>query len=87
MTLSPTRLLAALSLALTAIGTQAGQLTVYSSAGADVLIIYADKFAKSHPGIKVNWVRDSTGIMQAKLMAEKTTPAPTWCLATPSPTW
>ena len=74
MTLSPTRLLAALSLALTAIGTQAGQLTVYSSAGADVLKIYADQFAKSHPAIKVNWVRDSTGIMQAKLMAEKDNP-------------
>ena len=74
MTRSPKRLLGALSLALSALGAQAGQLTVYSSAGADVLKIYADQFAKSHPTIKVNWVRDSTGIMQAKLLAEKDNP-------------
>ena len=66
--------LAALWLALAAAGAQAGQLTAYSSAGADVLKIYADQFAKSHPSIKVNWVRDSTGILQAKLMAEKDNP-------------
>lgn len=52
----------------------AGELTVYSSAGADVLKVYADLFAKSHPAIKVNWVRDSTGILQAKLIAEKDNP-------------
>ena len=68
------RQLAALWLALAAIGAHAGQLTVYSSASADTLKIYADQFAKSHPSIKVNWVRDSTGILQAKLMAEKDNP-------------
>ena len=47
---------------------------MYPSAGAHVLKIYADQFAKTHPGIKVNWVRDSTGILQAKLMAEKDNP-------------
>jgi iron(III) transport system substrate-binding protein len=74
MLFQSTRLIGALSLALAALGAQAGQLTVYSSAGADVLKIYADQFAKSHPNIKVNWVRDSTGIMQARLMAEKDNP-------------
>ena len=64
----------ALFLSAAALAAQAGQLTAYSSASADTLKLYADQFAKSHPNIKVNWVRDSTGIMQAKLMAEKDNP-------------
>ena len=74
MNSTPSRLIGALSLSLAALSVQASQLTVYSSAGADVLKIYADQFAKAHPAIKVNWVRDSTGILQAKLMAEKDNP-------------
>ena len=61
----------ALLLALAATGVQAGALTVYSSADADVLKIYADEFQRAHPAIKVEWVRDSTGIIQSRLMTEK----------------
>ena len=74
MMFKSTRLLGALLLGATALTAQAGQLTAYSSASADTLKLYADQFAKSHPNIKVNWVRDSTGIMQARLMAEKDNP-------------
>ena len=68
------RLMGALFLASAALTAQAGQLTAYSSASADTLKLYADQFAKSHPNIKVNWVRDSTGIITAKLLAEKARP-------------
>ena len=74
MLFQSTRLMGALFLVAAALTAQAGQLTAYSSASADTLKLYADQFAKSHPNIKVNWVRDSTGIMQARLMAEKDNP-------------
>lgn len=53
---------------------QAGELTIYSSVEADNLKVFSDRFAKAHPSIKINWVRDSTGIIQARLMAEKDNP-------------
>jgi len=52
----------------------AGQLTIYSSVEADNLKVFAERFAAAHPGIRINWVRDSTGIIQARLMAEKDNP-------------
>lgn len=53
---------------------QAGQLTIYSSVEGDNLKVFSERFAKAHPDIKINWVRDSTGIIQARLMAEKDNP-------------
>ncbi len=53
---------------------QAGELTIYSSVEADNLKIFSEAFAKAHPSIKVNWVRDSTGIIQARAVAEKDNP-------------
>jgi iron(III) transport system substrate-binding protein len=53
---------------------QAGELTIYSSVEADNLKIFSESFSKVHPGIKINWVRNSTGIIQARLMAEKDNP-------------
>lgn len=53
---------------------QAGELTIYSSVEADNLKVFSERFSKAHPTIKVNWVRDSTGIIQARLMAEKDNP-------------
>ncbi len=53
---------------------QAGELTIYSSVEGDNLKVFSERFSKAHPDIKVNWVRDSTGIIQARLMAEKDTP-------------
>jgi iron(III) transport system substrate-binding protein len=50
------------------------ELTVYTSIEAVDLDRYKATFEKSHPDIKINWVRDSTGVMTAKLLAEKDNP-------------
>jgi len=52
----------------------AGELLVYSSTDADNLKYYMDEFQKANPDIKVNVVRESTGTMAAKLLAEKDNP-------------
>ena len=52
----------------------AGELLVYSSTDADNLKYYMDEFQKDNPDIKVNVVRESTGTMAAKMMAEKDNP-------------
>ena len=52
----------------------AGEITVYAAVEADNLKVFGDAFAKAHPSIKVNWVRDSTGIIHARLLAEKDNP-------------
>lgn len=52
----------------------AAELTVYTAVEAEDLTRYAEEFNKSHPDIKINWVRDSTGIITAKLLAEKDNP-------------
>lgn len=49
-------------------------LTVYTSTEADDLAKHAARFNVAHPDIEINWVRDSTGIMTAKLLAEKNNP-------------
>jgi iron(III) transport system substrate-binding protein len=56
------------------VGAHAGELTIYSSVEGDNLKVFSERFSKAHSDIKVNWVRDSTGIIQARLMAEKDTP-------------
>ncbi len=69
--------LAALCGAATGFGAKAanaGELTIYAAMDADKLKMASDLFAKMHPDIKVNWVRDSTGIIHARLMAEKDNP-------------
>jgi len=52
----------------------ATDLTVYTAVEAEDLTRYAEEFNKSHPDININWVRDSTGIITAKLLAEKDNP-------------
>jgi iron(III) transport system substrate-binding protein len=52
----------------------AADLTVYTAVEAEDLARYAEEFNKSHPDININWVRDSTGIITAKLLAEKDNP-------------
>lgn len=52
----------------------ASELTVYTAVEAEDLKKYAKKFNDDHPDIKINWVRDSTGIITAKLLAEKNNP-------------
>jgi iron(III) transport system substrate-binding protein len=49
-------------------------LVVYTAAEADQLPAYAASFAAAHPEIRLVWVRDSTGIVTAKLLAEKRAP-------------
>lgn len=52
----------------------ATELTVYTAVEAEDLKRYAAEFNKDHPDIKINWVRDSTGVVTAKLLAEKDNP-------------
>ena len=52
----------------------ATELTVYTAVEAEDLKKYAERFNADHPDIKINWVRDSTGIVTAKLLAEKNNP-------------
>src|SRR5918992_1344443 len=50
------------------------ELTVYTAVEADDLKKYAERFNENHPDITIKWVRDSTGIVTAKLLAEKNNP-------------
>src|SRR5210317_1187629 len=52
----------------------AGELTVYTAIEAEDLKKYAATFNEDHPDITIKWVRDSTGIVTAKLLAEKDNP-------------
>jgi iron(III) transport system substrate-binding protein len=49
----------------------AGDLLVYTALEDDELAVYLPAFQKAHPDINLNIVRDSTGIVTAKLLAEK----------------
>lgn len=52
----------------------AAELTVYTALEADLLPVYEKSFTAAHPDIKINWVRDSTGVITAKLLAEADNP-------------
>ncbi|MFY0100167.1 extracellular solute-binding protein, partial [Acinetobacter baumannii] len=49
-------------------------LTVYTALEADQIKAYQAAFQKANPDIEIKWVRDSTGIVTAKLLAEKANP-------------
>ncbi len=53
---------------------QKTQLTVYTALETDQLKAYQEGFAKANPDIEITWVRDSTGIITAKILAEKAAP-------------
>ena len=57
-----------------ATGVPAATLTVYTAIEAEDLKNYAARFNEDHPDIEIKWVRDSTGIVTAKLLAEKDNP-------------
>ena len=64
-------------LALAVAGTAAAQktqLTVYTALETDQLKAYQEGFQKANPDIEITWVRDSTGVITAKLLAEKSNP-------------
>ena len=69
------------SLLLTALFAVAGtaaaqktQLLVYTALETDQLKAYQEAFNKVEPNIEIKWVRDSTGVITAKLLAEKANP-------------
>lgn len=53
---------------------QKTQLLVYTALETDQLKAYQEGFNKQHPDIDLRWVRDSTGVVTAKLLAEKANP-------------
>lgn len=52
----------------------AQSLTVYTALEADQYPVYLKSFQKAHPEVDVKVVRDSTGIVTAKLLAERNNP-------------
>lgn len=53
---------------------QKTQLNVYTALETDQLKAYTEAFNKAHPDIELKWTRDSTGVITAKLLAEKANP-------------
>lgn len=49
-------------------------LVVYTAAEADQLTKYERAFKRAHPDVDLVWVRDSTGVLTAKLLAERKAP-------------
>ncbi len=81
MSIKPTILTSTLAAAgvlvgtmLTTVSANAETLTVYTAIEAEDLKRYAATFNEDHPDIEIKWVRDSTGIVTAKLLAEKANP-------------
>ncbi|PSW19857.1 putative 2-aminoethylphosphonate ABC transporter substrate-binding protein [Photobacterium sanctipauli] len=50
------------------------EVTVYTAFESDMLRNYERAFNAQYPDTKINWVRDSTGVVTAKLLAEKNNP-------------
>lgn len=50
------------------------EITVYSSFEEDYVPMYIEEFNKDYPDIKINLIRDSSGIIAAKFEAEKENP-------------
>lgn len=53
---------------------QKQQLMVYTALETDQLKAYQEAFNRTNPDIEIKWVRDSTGVITAKLLAEKANP-------------
>ncbi len=58
----------------TAAAAQKTQLLVYTALETDQLKAYQEGFNLVNPDIELKWVRDSTGVITAKLLAEKSNP-------------
>lgn len=52
----------------------ATDLTVYTAFEPEQLATLKSEFEKQNPNISIRWVRDSTGVVTAKLLAEKSNP-------------
>jgi iron(III) transport system substrate-binding protein len=64
----------ALTIGLLASAAKAEEILVYTALEDDQIPRYLESFKKQHPAITVKIVRDSTGIVTAKLLAEKANP-------------
>ena len=53
---------------------KAEELVVYTALEDDQLAAYKDAFESANPDITINWVRDSTGVITSRLLAEKDNP-------------
>jgi iron(III) transport system substrate-binding protein len=53
---------------------QKTELLVYTALETDQLKAYSESFVKQNPGIELKFVRDSTGVITARLLAEKANP-------------
>ena len=58
----------------TSAAAQKTELLVYTAIETDQIKAYQEGFNKVYPDIELKWVRDSTGVITAKLMAEKANP-------------
>ncbi len=65
---------AALAFAATSALAQKTELLVYTALETDQLKAYTESFQKTNPDIDLKFVRDSTGVIIAKLIAEKANP-------------
>ena len=64
----------ALALSASAAWAQKTELLVYTALETDQLKAYTESFQKTNPDIDLKFVRDSTGVITAKLLAEKANP-------------
>jgi len=64
----------ALALLAAPVMAQKTELLVYTALETDQIKAYEEAFKKANPNIDVKWVRDSTGVITAKLLAEKANP-------------
>src|SRR6195256_436807 len=53
---------------------QKTELLVYTALETDQLKAYTESFQKTNPNIDLKFVRDSTGVITAKVLAEKANP-------------
>src|SRR5580765_4307982 len=64
----------AAALATTSAFAQKTELLVYTALETDQLKAYTESFQKTNPNIDLKFVRDSTGVITAKIIAEKANP-------------
>jgi iron(III) transport system substrate-binding protein len=66
--------LGASAVMLVAAASAAEKLTVYTAFETEQLAPYKKAFETAYPDVEIQWVRDSTGIITARLLAEKANP-------------
>lgn len=62
------------SMLIPAFSSESGNINVYTALEEDQISRYLESFKKKYPAINVNIVRDSTGVIAAKLISEKNNP-------------